>query len=156
VPDTCPYTELAQSSSHPHIPPPEDPSQYYPPIYAWVSLVVSFPQFTVLPSSGARRRQIRGVWWVVFFLFPRLNRIMKGARFADVAAIREHGTAVLRSVPKRPLLTVSRSFMNVANSVLWRMAIILKANCLLICLYLQFCLFSGTIHRTFYTHHVGG
>jgi hypothetical protein len=29
---------------------------------------------------------------------------------------------------KRPLLTVSRSFMNVANSVLWRMAIILKAN----------------------------
>jgi hypothetical protein len=29
---------------------------------------------------------------------------------------------------KRPLLTVSRSFMNVANSVLWRMAIILKDN----------------------------
>jgi hypothetical protein len=29
---------------------------------------------------------------------------------------------------KRPLLTVSVSFMNVANSVLWRMAIILKAN----------------------------
>jgi hypothetical protein len=29
---------------------------------------------------------------------------------------------------KRPLLTVSRSFMNVANSVLWRMAIILKAD----------------------------
>jgi hypothetical protein len=29
---------------------------------------------------------------------------------------------------KRPLLTVSRSFMNVANSVLWMMAIILKAN----------------------------
>jgi hypothetical protein len=26
------------------------------------------------------------------------------------------------------LLTVSRSFINVANSVLWRMAIILKAN----------------------------
>jgi hypothetical protein len=26
------------------------------------------------------------------------------------------------------LLTVSRSFMNVANSVLWRMVIILKAN----------------------------
>jgi hypothetical protein len=29
---------------------------------------------------------------------------------------------------KRPLLTVSRSFMNVTNSVLWRMATILKAN----------------------------
>jgi hypothetical protein len=29
---------------------------------------------------------------------------------------------------KRPLLTVFRSFMNVANRVLWRMASILKAN----------------------------
>jgi hypothetical protein len=29
---------------------------------------------------------------------------------------------------KRPLLTVSRIIMNVTNSVLWRMAIILKAN----------------------------
>jgi hypothetical protein len=29
---------------------------------------------------------------------------------------------------KRPLLTVSRSFINVGNSVLWRMAIILKAS----------------------------
>jgi hypothetical protein len=29
---------------------------------------------------------------------------------------------------KRPLLTISRSFMNVANSVLWGMALILKAN----------------------------
>jgi hypothetical protein len=29
---------------------------------------------------------------------------------------------------RRPLLTVSRSFVNVANSVLWRMAIILKTN----------------------------
>jgi hypothetical protein len=43
--------------------------------------------------------------------------------------------------------------MNVANSVLWRMAIILKANKVNL-LYLPFCLFSGTIHLTFYTHHV--
>jgi hypothetical protein len=63
-------------------------------------------------------RQIRGVRWVDFFLFPRLKSIMKGARFADVAAIQERVTAVLRSIPKRLLLTVSRSFMNVANSVL--------------------------------------
>ena len=27
-----------------HIPLPEDPAQYYPPIYTWVSQVVSFPQ----------------------------------------------------------------------------------------------------------------
>jgi hypothetical protein len=37
---------------------------------------------------------------VDFFLFPRLNSIMKGARFADVAAIQERVRAVLRSIPK--------------------------------------------------------
>jgi hypothetical protein len=37
---------------------------------------------------------------VDFFLFPRLKRIMKGARFADVAAIQQRVTAVLRSIPK--------------------------------------------------------
>jgi hypothetical protein len=45
-------------------------------------------------------RQSRGVWWVDFFVFPRLKRFMKGARFADVAAIQERVTAVLRSIPK--------------------------------------------------------
>jgi hypothetical protein len=35
-----------------------------------------------------------------FFLFPRLKSMMKGARFADVAAIQECVTAVLRSIPK--------------------------------------------------------
>jgi hypothetical protein len=33
------------------------------------------------------------------------------------AAIQERATAVLRSIPKEVLLTVSRSFMNVANRV---------------------------------------
>jgi hypothetical protein len=37
---------------------------------------------------------------VDFFLFPRLKSIMKGARFADVAAIQEGVTVVLRSIPK--------------------------------------------------------
>jgi hypothetical protein len=37
---------------------------------------------------------------VDFFLFPCLKSIMKSARFADVAAIQEHVTAVLRSIPK--------------------------------------------------------
>jgi hypothetical protein len=35
-----------------------------------------------------------------FFLFPRLKFIMKGARFADVAAIQKCVTTVLRSIPK--------------------------------------------------------
>jgi hypothetical protein len=41
------------------------------------------------------RRQIRGVRWVDFYLFHRLKSIMKGASFADVAAIQERVTAFL-------------------------------------------------------------
>jgi methylmalonyl-CoA mutase cobalamin-binding subunit len=37
---------------------------------------------------------------VDFFLFLRLKSIMEGARFADVAAIQERVTVVLRSIPK--------------------------------------------------------
>jgi hypothetical protein len=37
---------------------------------------------------------------VDFFLFPCLKSITKGACFADVAAIQERVTAVLRSIPK--------------------------------------------------------
>jgi hypothetical protein len=37
---------------------------------------------------------------VDFFQFPRLKSIVNGARFADVAAIKERVTAVLRSIPK--------------------------------------------------------
>jgi hypothetical protein len=44
---TCPYPEPAPSSPHTHIPPPKDPSDYYPPIYAWVSPVVSFLQVSL-------------------------------------------------------------------------------------------------------------
>jgi hypothetical protein len=33
-------------------------------------------------------------------LFPRLKSVIKGARFADVAAIQERASAVLRSIPK--------------------------------------------------------
>jgi len=44
---TCPYSEPGQA--RPNLPPspipfPEDPSYYYPPIYAWVFQVVSFSQ----------------------------------------------------------------------------------------------------------------
>jgi hypothetical protein len=37
---------------------------------------------------------------VDFFLFPRLKSIMKGTRFADMAAIQERVTVVLQSIPK--------------------------------------------------------
>jgi hypothetical protein len=38
---------------------------------------------------------------VDFLLFPRLKNIMKGACFADVAAIQECVTGVQRSIPKQ-------------------------------------------------------
>ena len=43
VPATWPYPEPARSSPDPQTPLPEDPSLYYPPIYAWVSQMVFFP-----------------------------------------------------------------------------------------------------------------
>jgi hypothetical protein len=49
--------------------------------------------------AAARRRQSNNVWQLFCYRFPQ-----------------------------RPLLTVSRSFMNVANRVLWRIMIISKAN----------------------------
>ena len=44
VPATCPYPDPDRSSLYPHIPLPEDPSYYYPPIYAWASQVAFLPQ----------------------------------------------------------------------------------------------------------------
>jgi hypothetical protein len=60
------------------------------------------------------------IWCLLmdFFLLPHLKSIMKGARFADVAAIQERVTAVLRSIPKEAF----------ADSFQKRMAIILKSN----------------------------
>ena len=42
VPTTCPYPEPGWSNHNIQL--HEDPSYYYPPIHAWVSQVVSFPQ----------------------------------------------------------------------------------------------------------------
>ena len=50
MPATCPYHEPARFSPYHHIPLPDDPSSYYPPMYAWVSQVVSFPQVSA-PKS---------------------------------------------------------------------------------------------------------
>jgi hypothetical protein len=41
-----------------------------------------------IKETYACGRLIKGVRWVDLFLFPRLKSIMKGASFADVAAIK--------------------------------------------------------------------
>jgi hypothetical protein len=43
VPSNCPYPEPDLSSPFPNISLPEDPTQYYPPVYAWAFQVVSTP-----------------------------------------------------------------------------------------------------------------
>jgi hypothetical protein len=40
LPATRPYPEPTPSSPHDQL--PEDPSEYYPPINVWVSLIASF------------------------------------------------------------------------------------------------------------------
>ena len=47
VPAIRPYPEPTPTSLYP-LPLPEDPSRYYPPIYVWVSPVVSFRQVSPL------------------------------------------------------------------------------------------------------------
>jgi len=41
---TFSYPKPSLSSPYPHIPLPEAPSYYNPPIYVWVPQLVSFPQ----------------------------------------------------------------------------------------------------------------
>ena len=49
APATCPCPEPDQSCPYP-TPIPENPSYYYPPFYAWVFQVNSFPQVST-PKS---------------------------------------------------------------------------------------------------------
>jgi len=48
VPAICPYPEPARSSPYTHFPISKGPFYYNPPIYAWVSQVVFFPQVSRL------------------------------------------------------------------------------------------------------------
>jgi hypothetical protein len=50
--------------------------------------------------NGTRKQSKQGSTVGGLLSVPRLKSIIKGARFADMAAIQEHVTAVLRSIPK--------------------------------------------------------
>jgi hypothetical protein len=94
---------------------------------------IPFPPYTrtdwkvLPPRARACGRQIRGVRWTSFCF-----SVWRASWNAHVLQMWRQSKNVWQRFCdrflKRPLLTVSRSFMNVANSVLWRMAIILKAN----------------------------
>jgi hypothetical protein len=67
VPATCPYPEPARSNPYSNIPLPEEPSQYYPTIYAWVSHVFSdhsAPTPVMCPSTSSGECSSRGCQYV--------------------------------------------------------------------------------------------
>ena len=75
VPATCPYSEPDQARPYPPpypIPLLEDPSYYYPPIYAWVFQVVSFPQvsppkpYMHLSSPTGHLILLSLITWIMF------------------------------------------------------------------------------------------
>jgi hypothetical protein len=65
---------------------------------------------------------------VEFFLFPAWRASWKAHVLPTWRQSNNMWQQFCDRFLNRPLLTVYRSFMNVANSVLWRMATILKAN----------------------------
>jgi hypothetical protein len=71
--------------------------------------------------------QIRGVRWTSF-CFPVWRASWEAHILQTWRQSKNMWQRFCDRYLKRPLLTVSRSFVNVANSVLWMMAIILKAN----------------------------
>ena len=76
VPADCPYPVPARSSPYPYIPLTEDPSQYYPPIYAWVFQVVSFPQILQAVDRSIRTINTTGAAKCILQLPHRWQRVV--------------------------------------------------------------------------------
>jgi hypothetical protein len=83
------------------------------------------PYSTDLAPAGARSGEYGG--WTSF-CFPAWRASWKAHVLQTWRQFKNVWQRFCDRFLKRPLLTVSRSFMNVANSVLWKMANILKAN----------------------------
>ena len=78
----CPNPEPARSSPYPHIS-SEDPSKYYPPIYAWVFKVVLFPQVstTKLVYTSPLPFPIRATFLAHLILLGCITRKMMGDQY---------------------------------------------------------------------------
>jgi hypothetical protein len=83
-PATCPCPEPYQSSPCLPIPLLEDPFKYYPPIYAWVFQVVSFPQ--VSPPKPCVTGKIKTNWKTVnilsFYYIFQYSKVQSSANFS--------------------------------------------------------------------------
>ena len=100
VPATCPCPEPARSSPYPHIPLPENASEYYPPIYAWVFPVVSFPY--VSPTKPCiRLSPIRATCSAHIILIDLITRTILGEEYRS---LRSSLRSFLHSPVTSPLL----------------------------------------------------
>ena len=70
APATCPYPEPTTSSHHNPFPLPEDPSQYYPPIYVLVSLMVYIYIYTHTHTHMTRNADKVGTSLLRFIIQP--------------------------------------------------------------------------------------
>jgi hypothetical protein len=74
---------------------------------------------------------------------------MKGARFAEMVAIQERVSAVLRLIPKEAFADSFQKLYECYQQCVVKDGNYFEGPIKLCCLYLPFCLFSGTIHGTF-------
>jgi len=86
VPANYPYPEPARSSSYPHIPIPEDPSYYYPPIYAWVSQVDPSFRFPHQNPVYASLPTIRATCSAQLILLDFITRTILGEDYKSISS----------------------------------------------------------------------
>ena len=79
-------TWASSIQSMPSIPPLEDPSQYYSPIYAWVFQVTSFPQVAPLKLSTPLLSPIRATYLVHLILSDLTNQIIFGEEYRSLSS----------------------------------------------------------------------
>jgi hypothetical protein len=107
------------------------------------------PSEAVLGAAGARTGEYGGL--VDFFLFPRLKSIMKAARFADVSAIQERLTAVLRSIPNEAFADNFRKLCERCQQCVVNDGDYFEAN--LVNLFVSFALFVFWYHSLNFFRH---
>jgi hypothetical protein len=81
LPANCLYPEPTQS-----IPYPEDPSQYYAPIYTWVSPVVSFPPVSPPNPVYASPLSIRAMCPAHLILLDFITRKILGEDYRSLSS----------------------------------------------------------------------
>ena len=86
APATCPCPEPHQSSTCPLSPLHEDPSSYYPPIYAWVFQVVSFLQVPYQNRVYTSAPPVRSTYPACLILLDLITRKILGDQFRSLSS----------------------------------------------------------------------